>query len=136
MRWSEISFNPSRNTLRQFAGLWVLFFGGGAVWQYAVRRDGDLALVLAMATVVGWVGLLRPGAVRYVYVTLTVLAFPLGWAVSHLVLAVLFFGLFTPLGFLFRLAGRDPLALRKARGVDTYWQSKPAVGVENYFHQY
>jgi hypothetical protein len=83
------------------------------------------------------VGLVKPVAVRYVYVAWTVLAFPLGWTLSHFVLAVLFYGLFTPLGCFFRLAGRDPLALRQVRGVDSYWQSKPAaVGVENYFHQY
>lgn len=137
MRWSEISFNPSRSTLRQFAGLWVLFFGGWAAWQYVVRHDERLSLILALATVIGWVGLVKPPLVRYVYVGSTVLAFPIGWLVSHLVLAVLFYGLFTPLGCFFRLIGRDPLALRPNRSVDSYWQSKPAAaGVENYFHQY
>jgi hypothetical protein len=137
VRWSAISFNPSRSTLRQFASLWVVFFGGWAGWQYAVAHSGALALVLALATAVGWLGILMPGAIRYVFVAATVLAFPIGWTVSHVVLALLFYGLFTPLGCLFRLAGRDPLALHQDRSVDSYWQSKPAAtNVENYFHQY
>ena len=33
MQWSDIPFDPSRKTLRQFAGLWLVFFGGMALWQ-------------------------------------------------------------------------------------------------------
>ena len=28
MTWDQIPRNPSATTLRQFAGLWLLFFGG------------------------------------------------------------------------------------------------------------
>ena len=38
-----------------------------------------------------------------------VLAFPIGWTVSQVMLALMFFGLFTPIGLVFRLIGRDPL---------------------------
>ena len=38
-----------------------------------------------------------------------VLAFPIGWTVSQVILAVMFYGLFTPIGLVFRLIGRDPL---------------------------
>ena len=38
-----------------------------------------------------------------------VLAFPIGWTVSQVMLAMMFFGLFTPIGLVFRLIGRDPL---------------------------
>ena len=44
MRWSDIQFNPPRKTLRQFAGLWLVFFGGMALWQALVRGRTGLAL--------------------------------------------------------------------------------------------
>ena len=34
MQWSDIQFNPPRKVLRQFAGLWIAFFGGLALWQW------------------------------------------------------------------------------------------------------
>ena len=45
MQWSDIPFQPDRKTLRQFAGLWLVFFGGMALWQALVRggiEPGDL----------------------------------------------------------------------------------------------
>ncbi len=46
---------------------------------------------------------------RWVYIGWMILAFPIGWTVSQVMLAVMFFGLFTPIGLVFRLIGRDPL---------------------------
>ena len=37
MRWSDIQFDPPRKVLRQFAGLWLLFFGGLALWEILGR---------------------------------------------------------------------------------------------------
>src|SRR5690348_7086669 len=62
--WGQI-FSPSRRTLRQFAGLWMLFFGGLAGWQGLVRGHWVAALVLAgLAVSVGALGLWKPRAVR------------------------------------------------------------------------
>ena len=38
MRWSDIPFDPPRRTLRQFAWLWLAFFGGMALWQALVKE--------------------------------------------------------------------------------------------------
>jgi hypothetical protein len=138
MRWSDILRNPSGRLLRQFAGLWLVFFGGLACWQGLARHRVGLALALAgLALAVGLVGLLRPRAVRPVFVVWMVLAFPVGWAVAHALLAVVFYGLFTPLGLGFRLAGRDVLGLRRPAGRESYWVPKPAAeGVGSYFRQF
>jgi hypothetical protein len=138
MQWSDISFAPSRRTLRQFAGLWILFFGGLACWHGFVRGRPGLALVLAaLALTVGPAGLIRPAIIRPIYVGWMILVFPIGWAISRVVMALLFYGLFTPLGLLFRLLGRDPLGLRPVPNRMTYWASKPAApSVRNYFRQF
>jgi hypothetical protein len=41
--------------------------------------------------------------------------------VNPLVLGVLFFGVITPVGFLLRIAGRDPLRLKASPRLPTYW---------------
>ena len=86
---------------------------------------------------VGPLGLVVPRAVRPIFVAWMVLAFPIGWAISNVVLVALFYGLFTPIGALFRLIGRDPLRLRPQPAGATYWVEKPqAEDARRYFQQF
>src|SRR5262249_42933686 len=117
MQWSDIPFDPPRKTLRQFAGLWIACFGGLALWQAWGGGPPPQAITLGMwALGVGPIGLVRPEWLRPVYVAWMVLAFPIGWTVSQVVLAILFYGLFTPIGLVFRLIGRDPLQRSRSPG--------------------
>ena len=138
MQWSDIPFHPDRKTLRQFAGLWLVFFGGLALWEGWVRSHTGLASLWAvLALTIGPMGLLRPGWIRPIYVGWMVLAFPIGWTVSQVMLALMFYGLFTPIGLLFRLLGRDPLHRTRRPGVESYWTPKPApAGPKSYFRQF
>jgi hypothetical protein len=137
MQWSDIQFRPSARTLRQFAGLWMAFFGSLAAWQYFHRHEPLTAGFLALfALVVGLVGVARPQLIRPIYVGWMVLTFPIGWTVSQLMLAVLYYGLFTPIGLLFRLFGRDPLQLRQP-ATETYWSAKSTpADPRRYFKQF
>ena len=138
MTWSDVNFAPPARTLRQFAGLWLLFFAGLAAARGL--RDGLTALALglaALALTVGPLGLWRPALVRPVYVAATLLTFPLGWVMSRLLLATLYYGVFTPLGLLLRLLGRDALRLRPCPQEASYWVAKPAPpDVSRYFRQF
>src|SRR5262249_50777110 len=138
MQWSDIRFDPDRKTLRQFAGLWMVFFGGVALWQALARGRGNLGLSIgALAMVVGVAGLTRPEWVRLIYIGWMVLACPIGWTVSQVILLILYFGLFTPIALVFRLIGRDPLQRARRAGVESYWAPKPApVDVRSYFKQF
>jgi hypothetical protein len=44
----------------------------------------------------------------------------LGWINTRLILGVLFYGLFTPLGLLMRLRGKDPMRRALAPEAETY----------------
>lgn len=138
MNWSDVSFAPPGRTLRQFAGIWTCFFGALALNQWLRHDAAGAGLALAaLALTVGPLGLWRPQVVRPVYVGLMVLTFPVGWVVSRIILAVLFYGVFTPVGLLFRLMGRDALGLRRRPGKATYWVDKPApADVGSYFRQF
>jgi hypothetical protein len=45
----------------------------------------------------------------------------LGKVVSPIALGILFYGVFTPIGIMMRLAGKDPLRLQLAPDADSYW---------------
>ena len=127
MQWAEVTARPSLRKLRQFAGLWLVFFCGLALWRS--RDFGVDARVTVMAIVgssVGVLGLIRPSAIRLVYTAWMVAAFPIGWTMSRLMLGLLFFGLFTPVAMIFRLIGRDSLKRRQVAGRGSYWAAKPA----------
>jgi hypothetical protein len=138
MHWSDISFKPPTRTLWQFAGLWILFLGGLACWQGFVRGNTVSAVVLAaLALTVGPVGLIRPQAIRFIYVGAMLITFPIGWLVSRLVLTIIFYGVFTPMALLFNLLGRDALGLKRQPDAPSYWTPKTrAAGPKSYLRQF
>ena len=138
MKWSDIPFNPSRSVLRQFAALWLVCFLAFAASQWFVRDRHLLGTALAAAAVVGGVaGLFRPALLRWIFVGWMVIAFPVGWLVSLLVLALLYFLVLTPLALWFRLRGRDMLGRKPAPGRQSFWEPKQTPGdLRSYFRQY
>jgi len=74
---------------------------------------------------------------RYLYVGLTLLTFPIGFILSHVLLAIVFYLVITPVGLVMRLLGRDPLQRKFNREASTYWvdHAEPK-SVEEYFRQY
>ena len=138
MQWSDIQFDPTTRTLRQFAGLWLVFFGGLGLWEALGRGHSALGAGLAVAAVaIGLPGLAFPGLLRPIYVAWMVLAFPIGWTVSLIMLAILYYGLFTPIGLVFRLIGRDALQRTRRPGLETYWTPKPTpTDPRRYFKQF
>ncbi len=112
---------PTR-ALRQFAAIWLVVFAGLACWQgLGAERPGLAALYAALGFAVGVPGLVRPGAIRPIFGIAMAIVAPLGWLVSHAVLALLFFGILTPLALLFRLVGRDVLRRRARPSGETHW---------------
>jgi hypothetical protein len=137
MRWTDLNLQPSTRQLRQFAGACWLVLGGLAGWQIVASGFGWPKLcAVAIATLIGIVGLLSPNAVRPFYVVAMVVTFPIGWLISNFVLMALFYLLFTPLAVWFRLIGRDVLRLRRPKA-PSYWlrrQSGPEP--RRYLRQY
>jgi len=125
MQWSDLDFKPSDKTLRLFGVFWGLFFTGLACLQYFKFDHQTLAIVfIALAVPVPLLGWIRPQRIRPVFVGATILAFPIGWTVSRIVLALTFYLLFTPIALFFKVIRRDALSLRHREGRDSYWMEK------------
>ena len=117
----SIQTKPSTRVLRQFAAAWLVFFfllAANQVWR---RGHVSVGCVLGVVSLAGVIGLIKPTAVRWLYVAASVLAFPIGWVVSQIMLAVLFYGVVTPIGFFWRWRGRDVLQLRPKKDQPTFW---------------
>jgi len=57
--------------------------------------------------------------------------------VSHVVLALLFFGILTPVALFFRLTGRDPLTRRFEPERESYWTDlSETIETKDYFRQF
>mgnify|MGYP001438334408 CR=1 FL=1 len=138
MTWSDIPFRPTSKALRQFAAAWLVFFLAFGAHQYLVRRHPMAGLVLmGFALVIGLPGLIKPAAVRWLFVGWMVVAFPIGWLISQLMLLIMFYGLITPVALFFRLRGRDLLRRKPAPPGASYWLPKATPhDVRSYFRQY
>jgi hypothetical protein len=123
--------------VRQFAGLWFLLFEGLAGWQWVVHGNRVLAFTLAaLGLLVGVLGLTKPRTVSPLFTCLMTLTYPIGWLVSRILLAVLFYGMFTPLALFFRFIGRDALVRRRRPDGSTYWIPRPEPrDARSYFRQ-
>ena len=65
MQWLDIPRQPSARILRQFAALWIVFFGLLAVWQGWAKDRPLAALLLAvLALSLGPLGLVKPALVQ------------------------------------------------------------------------
>ena len=96
-------------------------------------------MVWAAGGVIGLIGLAVPPVVKPVYLLLTVVSWPIGYVVSHVVLAVFYYVIITGTGLIFRLVGRDPLQRRFDPAASSYWQSKTLPDAQNrerYFRQF
>ena len=138
MAWTAIDVNPPNRVLRQFAGAWLAVVGSLSVSQWLASGNARAALALAAAAIViGVAGLVRPGTVRWLFVGSSVAAFPLGWIVSEVMLALLFVGVMTPVALFFKLRGRDRLSRKRPAGQESYWKPKETPrDVRRYFRQY
>jgi len=138
MTWSDLPRNPSSKALRQFSAGWLGVFLALGLFHWLARGHDRIGLALCLLAVsVGGLGLARPTAVRRLFVSSMAVAFPIGWLTSLLLLAILFYGLFTPVAWLFRLWGRDLLGRKPAPGRPSYWVARQMPSdIRRYFKQY
>jgi hypothetical protein len=144
----QLNWRPVPRTLRQFGGIALLAFGllGVVAWwrgtllglplaPTTAEAVGSALLILGGAS--GLLAAIAPRAVLPLYLAMSVVTAPIGFLLSHVLLFLLFFGLFTPLGVVMRLFGCDPMRLARHAAGETYWaKRRGAPSPARYFHQY
>jgi hypothetical protein len=133
----EINWNPSRRELRQFALLWIGFFGLAGAYCLWVVSSQTAATAFWVVSTAGLAGYFAPSLLRPIYVVWMALALPIGWVISHLLLLAVYYLVFTPVGLVLRLVGYDPLNRNFDRSARSYWIShEPSSEMSQYFKQY
>lgn len=75
--------------------------------------------------------------VRPVYLGLIVLTFPIGWVISHTVMAIFYYIIISGVGLVFKILKRDPLHRAYDPQAASYWiPYKHNRSPKHYFHQF
>jgi len=78
-----------------------------------------------------------PALRRPIYLGWMYASYPIGWAVSHVLLAIIYFVVLTPVGLVVRVCGHDPMQRRFDRQAASYWiERQPGGDVKRYFRQF
>lgn len=135
----SLNLKPSQKQLKDFGfiSLIMCFVIGlalmllGKIPSKGLMVLGLVGIVLYIASRIS-VALIKP-----VYVSMIVLTFPIGWVISHLMMALFYYGIITPVALLFRLSNRDPLCRQYDPKADTYWlRYKQKRSAKDYFRQF
>lgn len=122
-----LNLAPSRRDLRWFAGLWwpamCAVIGRMLMWKF--HLPAAAISIWVGGGLLAALGVIAPFIIRPLYAALLLLSFPIGWCVSHVALAVVYFLVVTPVGLLIRLF-HDPMARRFERAERTYWTEREA----------
>jgi hypothetical protein len=144
----EVNWNPPAKQLRSFGWICLVAFGALGAWLhyrqtlFGFEFQPDTAAMVAralwgIAAVSALLALVAPRALRPLHVLLTAISLPIGLVMSHVLMALLYYGLFTPVALIFRIMGRDALDRRFEPDAVTYWtKRKPVTDRKQYFRQF
>jgi len=135
----RINRHPTAKQLNQFGFIWlgfVAFFGAMAWFKFhqpAVATGLWIAAVVV--PVIGW---LFPAVMRLVFLGMSYAAWPIGFVVSHVILAMVYYLVITPIGLAMRVVGYDPMKRKRDPSQSSSWVERPSTGrgPESYFRQF
>ena len=134
----DIHRNPSRKELRWFGILLLVFIGAvGGVLRWRADTPTASAAFWGLGGALVLTYALVPPSRRLIYLGWMYAVFPIGWTVSHILLAGIYYLVLTPIGLLLRLGRGDPLERRFDRSARSYWKPhRPGGDVARYFKQF
>jgi hypothetical protein len=113
---APVSDSQARKTALVVAAVLVAI----ALWNLYRGRTTIVAVLGGIAVALTLIGLLVPFAARAFHRFWMGIAVVLGYVNSRIILSLLFYGVFTPVGLVRRIMGRDPMK-RRGPGQSTYW---------------
>lgn len=134
----EIKWQPTNKDLRVFGTAFLvvaLIFATTIFTKVGLTQLAQW--LLGVGGGVFLLGMVWPQSLKYLYIGMTIVAFPIGFVVGNVLLALVFYGIVTPIGLIFRLFGRDLLARRIDTDAHSYWIPRPPPSeAARYFRQF
>jgi len=126
----------STRQLRSFGLLVGAVFTAIGLWPAVFRAEPSRLWALVAAGLLIGPALVVPQVLKSVYQVWMFLGHVLGWINTRIILGLIFYTVFTPLGVLMRLLKKDPMRLRSEPGVESYRvirQSRPGSHMKQQF---
>jgi hypothetical protein len=135
----DINWKPDRNELRTFGEISLAMLTVIAlVFYWLDRLTAVTSLYLCAAGLVIFIASrISTKLVKPFYLLLYAIALPIGLVLTHILMAMFYFILLTPICLIFRLIGRDPLKRKWDPNAKTYWIPHRAPdSLKRYFNQF
>ena len=103
----KLDLNPPAKQLRQFGFFAIVGFVliGLIVTRQFGAPDVVGYIAYGLAAVCGLLAIANfTPPIKPIYIGVMIIAFPIGMVISFVLLGLIYYGMFTPVGFLFRLA--------------------------------
>ena len=131
-----LNLKPEPKQLRTFGAIGFGAFGllaASALFRQSVigiGMDADVAQLTGyvlggLAAACAFFSVVFPKALLPLFVGMSVVTFPIGFVLSHVIMLVMYFGIITPIGVVMRLGGWDPLTRKIDKSADSYWVKRP-----------
>jgi len=131
------NIKSGKSDLRKFGitvGPVMLIIAGLFYW----KEKESFQLFLAIGIILFVAGIAIPIILKPVYWVWMVFATILGWIMTRVILTLLFYAIFTPIGLISRLLGKQYLQLKWDCSKSSYWNLKTTETFkkENYERQF
>jgi len=147
MALAAVQIHATDKQLRQFGYAGLIIFGALGAWAlvyqtllgYGLGESYMIVggLLVALSACCGLGAIAWPKAVRPIYIVMALVAFPIGFVISHVVLALVYYLVFTPIGLIMRLLGKDLMHRKIDPDANTYWTEHPqTTDMRRYHRQY
>ena len=130
MKLSEVKL-PSN---RKFGFFFTTIFLLASFYSYYIESEIMLYILSAICGVFLIITIINPKILLPLNKLWMKIGILLGMIVSPIIMGLIFFGIFTPIGFFMRLSGRDELRLRFKKK-ETHWISRNTSNVFDFFNK-
>jgi hypothetical protein len=135
--FQHVKWRPDRKELRRFAiAMLIGFFVLGALSAWRAWGIGTGAIVLWSIGVTLAAAAFVPKLGRIAYLAVYLPTSIIGYVVSNVMLALMFFLVITPLGFILKLMGKDLLQQRREKRETQWTPVKEIKNEESYYRQF
>ena len=130
--------HPSARDLRYFGVLLAAFVAlAGGLTHWGLEAPAAARIVWTAGAVLTALYAAAPALRRWIFLGWLHAAFPIGWTLAFLALAVTYYLVLAPIGLLLRFFRGDPLDRAPDRSAASYWTSRqPVPDLRRYFRQF
>ena len=131
------SIKSEKSDLRKFGitiGVILLIIAGFLFWS----GKESLQILFTLGAVLLILGFTIPVILKPIYWVWMIFATILGWIMTRVILSLLFYLIFTPIGLVSRLFGKQFIELKWDESKDSYWnyRSKKYIMKDEYEKQF